>query len=111
VDTLFPRLVEGSTLEWGPDLDGPHELTEEQLVSGVELSWAVRRIGSRKEKVRKEGGGLCPPPGWRPGGQHQKGCRVLSAEGKPVGDADELHQPVPGPRLPLQTRGRPSLGF
>jgi len=48
VDTRFPRRVEGSTLEWGPDLDGSHELTEEQLVSGDELTRAVRRIGSRK---------------------------------------------------------------
>jgi len=48
VDTLFPSRVEGSTLEWGPDLDGAHELDEEQVVSGGELSRAVWRIGSRK---------------------------------------------------------------
>jgi len=48
VDSLFPSRVEGSTLEWGPDLDGAHELDEEQVVSGGELSRAVRRIRSRK---------------------------------------------------------------
>jgi len=48
VDALFPQWVEGSTLEWGPDLDGPYELAGGQLVSAEELSWAVRKIGSRK---------------------------------------------------------------
>lgn len=48
VDTLFPSRVEGSTLEWGPGLNGPHELSEEQVVSGVELSRAVWKMRSRK---------------------------------------------------------------
>jgi len=48
VDTLFPCEVEGSTIEWGPNLDGPHEITEELEVSGGEIIRAVRRIGAKK---------------------------------------------------------------
>lgn len=48
VDTLFPRGVERSTLEWGPGFDGPHDITEDLEISSEELARAVRRIGSRK---------------------------------------------------------------
>jgi len=44
VDTLFPSRVEGSTLEWGPGLDGLHDLTENQEVSGDELSRPENRV-------------------------------------------------------------------
>jgi len=52
-----------------------------------------------------------PSPGMRTRRSTLKDRWVPSAEGRPVGDADELHQLVPGPRLPLQTRGRPPVGF
>jgi len=48
VDTIFSQGVEGSTLEWGPGLDGPHEISEDMEISRDEIIRAVRRIGSRK---------------------------------------------------------------
>lgn len=48
VDTLFPQGAEGSTLEWGPGYDGPHDISEDLEISSAELARAVRRIGSRK---------------------------------------------------------------
>jgi len=48
VDTLFPLEVEGSTLDWGPGLEGPHELQEEKEISSDKLRHAVKRVKSGK---------------------------------------------------------------
>lgn len=48
VDTLFPLVVEGSTLNWGPELEGPHILQEGEEISSDELQRAVKRVKSGK---------------------------------------------------------------
>jgi len=48
VDILFPTGVEGSTLEWGPDVYGSHEITEDVEISRDEFVRFLRRIGSNK---------------------------------------------------------------